>query len=225
MRHLLAFALLSLLALPSAPAAEGTGAIAPGKNLPGTFHPYNVTARPAEVEPDDEETDPKLKKLFKKTAFSPRGKYHCLVSEYDLDPVVMIVARNLEDNKALASMLKSLEALVSKNSLLRLRAFVVFQNDDLANVVKDDDKRADLAKKIQTIADDQKLSGVVLTLAGKDDLAKYKLDDKAALTAILYKGLKITASHVLSKDKLEKEGSPEVQAILKDVTGKLLADK
>src|SRR5436190_21896690 len=164
MRLLLLVVLCGLIVLSCrrATSAEGTGPIAPGKDVPATFHPYNVTARIPDKEDDDEKPDPKA---AKKKTYDSKGKYHCLISEYDLDPVVMLVARNAEDNKALAALLKKLDDAVAKNRLNRLRAFVVYQNDDLANVVKDDDKRGELAKKVQKVADDQKLQHAVLTLA------------------------------------------------------------
>src|SRR5262245_53783258 len=86
--------LAAVLVSARAPSAEITkGPLAAGKNVPGTFHPFNVTARvipPEEMEStedeDKEKEKEKEKEKAKKPTYTSKGKYHCLVSEYDLDP-------------------------------------------------------------------------------------------------------------------------------------------
>ena len=88
---LMAGSVFLLIAL-AVTAEEPTG-IEVGKNLPGSFQPYNVNvAVPLAEEP---EPDPK-DKGEKRPKYTSKGKFHCLVSEYDLDPVVMLVARGLD---------------------------------------------------------------------------------------------------------------------------------
>ena len=208
------FLCISLTAL-----AQGPTGVQVGKNLPGSFQPYNINAAiPLAEEPEDPKADgPKRPK------YTSKGKFHCLVTEYDLDPVVMLVARGLEDNAALGDLLTKLDAALDRNKLNRLRCFVVFQADDL-NVVEDDEKRNEMSKKLEKLVLDAKLTRVVVTLAGKDDLAKYKLEPKA-LTAILYNRLRVEAIHPIDKDKLDVIASPEVKAILTDVGKKLGATR
>jgi hypothetical protein len=223
---------LAVAVVPALPSAEITkGPLAPGKNVPGTFHPYNVTARvipPEEMEPaeEDEDADKKEKQKekakTKRAPYTSKDKYHCLVTEYDLDPVVVLFARDLEGDKGFQDLLKKLEEACTKHRLARLRCFVVFLPDKLANVSAQDDERGEAIKKIEKLQDALKLTNVVLTLAAKSDVAKWGLDDAAALTAVMYRNLRIMASRTVARDELEKEDSPAVADLLADVTGKLL---
>ncbi len=203
--------------------AEESGPLVAGKNVPGSFHPYNVTARLfAKVDPaDDEEADVKVKKAD----YTTKGKFHCLVTEYDLDPVVMLFARNLEDNAAFRDLLTKLDAAIDRNPSVRMRSFVVFIPDDITDVVAEDEKRAEAEKRIQKVADDLKLKNVVLTLASKSDVAKYALDDTSALTAVVYKQLRIEGVHKILRDKLDKADADTVKPIMKDVAEKLKATR
>jgi hypothetical protein len=210
-----------------APSAEiKKGPLAAGKDVPGAFHPFNVTARtipPEELEAvaEDDKEKEKEKEKDKKPAPTSRGRYHCLVSEYDLEPVVMLFAHGLDDNEAFRDLLKKLDEACTKHRPDRLRAFVVFLYDDLTNVATQDEKREELIKKIEKVQDALKLSNVVLTLGCKPDLKKYALPE-AALTVVMYRNLKVQASRALSRDDLNSADSAEIKAVLDDVTGKLL---
>ena len=193
-----------------------------GKNIPVTFQPYNVNSAVPLVE--EPEGDPRAKE-GKGPKYTSKGKFHCLVTEYDLDPVVMLVARGLEENAAFRDLLTKLDAALDRNKLARLRCFVVFQTDALADAITQDNQRDDLAKKLDKIVLDAKLRNVVVSLAGKDDLAKYKLDPTTALTAILYKKLRIEAIHKIGADKLEVVDGAEAKAILAEVGTKLGATR
>jgi hypothetical protein len=236
MRPLILLAVFAIALAGSTRSAEITkGPMKAGQNLPGSFHPYNVNARiipPEELEEADREEKDKEKDEEKHTT---KGKFHCLVTEYDLNPVVMLIARGLDDSEGFKELLKKLDAAIANNRLRRLRAFVVFLDDSLKNVVTEDDPRVELAKKAQKIIDDLKLENVVLTLAGvggedkmknvsKADLAKYQPDSSAPLTAVLYKNLKIQTSHTFKDDELAKADSPAVKTIL-EATAKMLKPK
>ncbi len=196
---------------------KGEGA-AVGKNVPGTFNPFNVTARIVPMaEPDEKGKGEKTPRP------DTKGKFHCLVTEYDMDPVVLLVLRDADEAAGVKSLLKKLDAAIGRNSGARLRAFVVCHFDGLVNVVTQDERRAELAEKLTKLAEDLKLKGVVLTLAAPADLAKWKLDTKAAANVILYRRLKVEAVHDLSRDKLEKEEDAALDAVLADVKDKLKA--
>jgi hypothetical protein len=213
---------LSLVVVGTMRSAEESGPLVVGKNVPATFHPYNVTARlDVKDEADEEDADVKVKKV----PYTTKGKFHCLITEYDLDPVAMLFARNLEDNPAFRDLLVKLDAAIERNPSVRMRSFVVFIADDIADVVADDDKRSEAEKRIQKVADDLKLKNVVLTLASKSDVAKYALDDATALTGVLYKQLRIEAVHKVARDKLDKADADAVKAIMKDVVEKLKATR
>lgn len=192
--------------------AQEKASLKAGSNIPGTFHPYNVTQR---IDPEPE-PGPGDKVGPSRPAERPtKGKYHCLVTAYDLDPVVLLVARNLDDNEAFRDLLKKLDAAVARHRVARLRCFVVGLYDDLTDVLKQDDKRDELAARLEKLSGDLNLKGVVLTLASPSDLAKYNLDESAALNVLLYRQLKVAEVKNLSRDKLDKADNPELEAILK----------
>jgi len=194
------------------------------QNVPGSFHPYNVTAReksPEELEEADKEAmekgEGKDKEKYAEERYSSEGKFHCLVTEYDLDPVVMLfAARGLNDSEGFKELLTKLDAACTKYRVRRLRAFVVFRVDGATDVTKDDEKRKELATEISNLAKDLKLKNVVLTLDTDADLAKYKLG-KSALTAVLYRALRIRNSHTFERDELDKKDAPAIGALMKDV--------
>jgi hypothetical protein len=193
-------------------AAQDKGpALAVGKDLPGTFHPYNITARAVPIL-DDPGKD-------KKGPVAPpatKGKFHCLISEYNLDPVILFFARGLEDNKAFAATLKTIDQAIEKQPGLRLRCFVVFLDKGLTKVMEEDTTRAKLVKKIEGAFAGSTPKQVVLTLAGTDDVKKYDLDATMPLTAVLYQKLRVKALHKIHKDGLASESSAALQAVLKD---------
>lgn len=73
---------------PSAPELP-TGLRIDG-NLPSSFQPYNVNAVASLSEEPDEPSKAK-------SSYTSKGKFHSLVTEYDLDPVVMLVVKGLEE--------------------------------------------------------------------------------------------------------------------------------
>lgn len=216
MRHWFPLLLLVLPAVARS-AQDANDPLAVGKSLPSTFHAYNVNV----VEPAAEEVvDDKAK--TKRAPYSTKFKYHCLVSEYDLDPTVMLLVRGTDGTDALKDLLKKLDKAIEDNRrFVRLRAFVVFAQDDLSNLTEEDEKRDAAAKKLEAFADDLKLRHVVVALAAKPDLEKYKLGD-AALTAVLYKKLKIAATHRFAMDKVDDAA---VKAVMTDLKDKLGAKK
>ncbi len=203
-------------------AGEANNPLAPGNNLPGTFTPYNVTEAvpPATTEPDTKDKAPSKHKI---EAHSTKGKFHSLISEYDLEPVVMLFAKgSLADDAAFGKLLQGLDAAIERNRKgARLHAFVVFLFDDLTDPLTQDDKREEHARRLERLAQDLKLRSVVLTLAGKPEVAKYRLADDAALTAVLYRKLRIAATHKAAADKIDEAA----KAIMADVAGKLGASR
>jgi hypothetical protein len=210
------------VAPPQPAAADPADVLAPGKNLPGTFHPFNVNAA---VPPEEIPVETTEKTKSKLPPYSTRQRFHCLISEYDLDPTVMLLVRVSEDNPALRALLTKLDAAINRNRrVVRLRAFAVFLHDDLTDVVTQDDKREEYARALDRLADDLKLRHVVLALAAPSDLAKYRLGDDA-LTAVLYKKLKIVSSYRVPRDKLDSADAPVVKAVLADAAAKLGATR
>src|SRR5262249_44559962 len=204
------------------------GPLAAGKNLPGTFHPYNVTAREKtaeELEEADkdamEKGEGKDKEKYTEERYTSEGKFHCLVTEYDLDPVVILFAHGLHDSEGFKELLTKLDAACTKYRVRRLRAFVVFLVDGATDITKDDGKRKELAAEVSNLAKDLKLKNVVLTLDTDSDLAKYKLG-KWALTTVRNRALRIRNSHTFERDELDKKDAPAIGALMKDVEKQLV---
>ena len=215
------FALLLALLLTATaqPADKVADPFAPGKNLPGSFHPFNVTA----VLPSDTEPEEKKGPGSPAEKYNTRNKFHCLISEYEYDPVVLLLVRGLEENAALRDLLEKLDGVIERNrKKVRLHAFVVFTDNELTNVLTQDEKREALVPAIARLAEDLKLRHVVLTLAGKEDLARYPLGDNS-LIALLYQRLRIEAVHRVPSDKTDSALPQAVKSILADVANKFKA--
>lgn len=157
--------------------------LAVGKDLPGPFHPYNVTG-------------------------AHKDHYHCLVTQTSLDPVVIIFVRDTVYSESLKSLEEALDTRIEKNPNVRLSSFTVFMSDDLPKVVEDDDKRDKLAEDLRNNAKD--LKHVVFCLDGKADLENYNLDENAWATVVLVKKYKVTALYPLTKEKLNAEKVDEI---------------
>jgi hypothetical protein len=208
MRHLLGgvFAGLALLAVAADPPAESNKSIPPQPsreppNLPGPFHPYNVTG-------------------------PHKDHYHCLVSEHGLDPLVLVFARDLEVGEPMKALLSNLDTAIDQNPNARLAACVVFLPESLPEAIgttdKNDDEREALAQKVADIAEGLKLKHVVLCLDSKRDVEKYRLDDEAAVTVILCNKYQVLSRHSLAMDKMTDEA---VKQIMAEVASKLGAKR
>jgi hypothetical protein len=174
---------------------EAPGPLKAGANLPGPFLPYNVTG-------------------------PYRGRLHDLVSQYNLDPVVLIIARGPDLNDAVRGLLTQLEGLIAANPKVSLRVFVVFVSDDLPEVVgtspESDDRREEMAAKLDDLARGLKLDHVVLSLDGRADVEKYLSGDKA-VTVVLYRNLKVVDSWPLDRNQLT---DATVKQLLAEITAK-----
>src|SRR5262249_25048667 len=167
-------------------------------NLPGVFHPYNVTG-------------------------PYKGHFHCPISEHGLEPMVMIFHKNVEFDAPLPDLLKKLDAAIEKNPDVRLGSFVVFLPDDLPELVgtndENDDTRLKLEKKVEQAGADMKLKHVVLCLDSKDDVEKYNLRDNDLVTILLYNKLKIVAKFALPKSEFTGAAVEKILAAVADKLG------
>jgi hypothetical protein len=212
--------LTSLLALAADPPAspgkkdslplesKAGSPLQPGLNLPGAFHPFNVNG--------------------------PRkGTFHCLVSDHGLHPGVMIFTRDLEPSDTFKELLQKLDNVIEKNPNVRLGVYVVFVPNDLDDVAanagksneeasKNDDLRETEAAKIEALAKAAMLKHVILALTHKGDLEKFKLDEGADYTVLMYRKYFIQASDAFDKSKLTAE---KVDSILKTLGDKLGATR
>jgi len=183
-----------------APEKGGKSPLGPGNNLPGPFYPYNVTG-------------------------PHKGHFHSFVSEHGLEPAVLVFHRGLEVSDAFKELLKQLDALLEKNARANLAGYVVFIAEDLPEVFgvndKDDDRREELAAKLEDLAKALMLKNVIVCLDSRSDVEKYALGDEAG-TVVLYRKLKIVASHPLSRDQVT---DARVKEVVGEVTEKLGAKR
>jgi hypothetical protein len=191
----LALLLCSGLALAEYQPAESGGGLKPRENLPGTFLPYNVTG-------------------------PYKGRFHCLVSDYGLEPVVMVFVHGVEISDPVKDLLKGLDEWIEKNPASRLHAFVVFVSDDVPELLTSDDKRTELANGLENQANGLMLKNVVVTLDSPKDVEKYDLGDSAA-TAVLYRKYRVESVHRMSKT----DAKAEVDKILAELDVKVKAPK
>jgi hypothetical protein len=187
-------AILLVAAAPQEKPAAQKGSLKPGDELPDPFQPYNLNGK------------------FK-------GRFHCLICQHGLNPVAAVFVRGTDNLEGVGSLLQALEAAVKnkKNEKARLAAFAIFVDEQLPDVVGNDDKREELAKKLDDLAG--KLDRVTVALEGKVNLEKYHLDPDADATLLLYNNLKVVEVKPLMKAKLTKESVP---ALVNDIVAKLV---
>jgi hypothetical protein len=168
-----------------------------GKDLPGPFHPYNVTGKRA-------------------------GDFHDVLSEQGLDPIVLIFVRGTQEGDPLKKLLAGLDSVVEKNSKTRIAVAAVFLSEDLKDVVKNDDLRKKYVEKLETVKTDAKLNNVILCLDNADGPKEYALNADAEVTVLVCNRLKVVANFAFPKGGLKAEN---VDAIMAEVKEKLGAAK
>lgn len=177
----------------SVPAEEGRGALKPGSDLPGPFHPFNVTGE-------------------------RKGFYQCQICRIAFDPGVMIVKRGVSANAALRTLLTGLDKQIQENPRARLNGFVVFLTDEKTTPILDEEKRAALTQTLEDLAKELNLRHVVVTLAAPKELTKYDIPQNGDLTVLLFRRYLIEASEVWP----EQVEEAQVQVFLKTVAEKAL---
>jgi ribosomal protein L29 len=168
----------------------------PGGDLPGPFQPYNITGKERH-----------------------RGKFHCLVSEHGLNPVVAVFVRGSDVSEPVMKLLEKLDEAVARNEKIRLGSFVVFMSEALTDVVKEDDQREKESAEIN-----DKTNKLKFVAAALDSLAAikplYKLDDQAEVTVVVYNKYKVLLARAFPKEGLKDE---ELQKLLDDIEAQLAA--
>jgi len=192
MRYYLVAILMTALAQPAkAPVFPEAGS-----DLPGPFYSFMATGK-------------------------KKGKYHCLVTEHDLNPVVMVMVKGVEITEPLKYLLVKLDNAVDRNPNSRLASFFIFHSDKLKNLARDDilgnpegeepkrKIREEMEKKIEDIARDANLKHITLALDITDRLLKYKADT-ADVVVLLYNRYRVVSFHALKKDALTEAKAKEI---------------
>jgi hypothetical protein len=158
----------------------------PGQVLPGPMQSWNVTGEHA-------------------------GSLHCLVCEYGLQPVVLVVAREPpERGGSLANLLKKLDEAVERHRDQRLASFVVFLSPD----VKQTDSRDALARRLGDLARALELKHVVFCLYDAAGPRGYAVNPRVEITVVLYRDQTVLANSAFERDRLTDK---DVEAILAGV--------
>jgi len=214
---LLAFSLSASAADPPAdekkkedpPEKSSSAPLMAGKDLPGAFHPFNVTG-------------------------SRKGHFHCPVSENGLNAGILVISRDLELTDPVKDLLQQLDNVVEKNPNVKMGVCWVYIPDELPEFTpemfpdimerkkqadKVDDKREELSAKIEEIAKQTMLKNVVLALTNKNDLKAYSLPDNATYTIVIYHKYEVQAVESLERDKLTAEKVSEIIKLIGDKLG------
>jgi hypothetical protein len=202
--------LVALLA--AAPAGETfKSGLQKGDLLPASFAPFNING--------------------------PRqGRYHCLVCEYGLDPVVLVFVREPAKGKepakddgeaksdAVGELLKKLDDAVARHDKASLHAFAVFLSPDARSSITDpkeddpgklvDEANARRALDARLTARAENLKNVVLTHALPDGPKGYLINPKAEVTIVFYQRLKVLANFAFKEGEVRSEN---IDAVLKTV--------
>lgn len=158
-----------------------------------------------------------------------KGKYHCLVCDYALYPVVLVFAREPEDKDkeaALNALLKRLDDAAIEFKKHQLRAAVVFLSADAqssaTNPAETDPKKlveeaknrdALYARLADRAAAFKSVDVAVFPTPGPKD---YDLDPKAEVSVVFYNKLRVVASRAFAPGKLSEEEVDKVLAKVKE---------
>jgi hypothetical protein len=148
-----------------------------GKDLPGPFHPFNVTGKEAD-------------------------NFHCVVCTNGLEPVVLVFVRNSELGGDLKQLLVDLDKAIATDAKARISAAAVFLFDDLKNVVTDDVNRKKFAEKVALLnAAPAKLDHIVLALDSADGPKDYGISPEAKVTVLITSRLQVVAKFVYTDER------------------------
>jgi hypothetical protein len=180
-----------------------------GELLPGPFDAFNINGKKA------------------------KGRQHCLVCEYGLNPAVMIFAREPEGGKVepLASLLGKLDEAIARHAEeYKLGAAVVFLSPDARdssnNAGEQDPKkivdeaiaRDALVKRLQQRAD--KLKSVVVAYYPAEGPKDYKINAAAEVTVLFYVKHKVLANFAFAPDKMTAADVAKIMSTVEESLSK-----
>jgi hypothetical protein len=217
MRRCLLCALLLLPALAAdtlqdekkaPPAKKKVPPLTPGSDLPGSLHPFVVTG-------------PFIAKLQQQAQNKEKvdGRFHCPLAEHGLNPMVLLVVKDLRFPDAFKELLSRLDNAIEKNPSVRLGATVIFLSDDLTDPVTEDDRRAALAEQLRGLAGALKLKNVALALDGPTDVERYDTEKDAAYQMVLARRYKVAAYEAVARDKLTPEKVQQLMGLVAEKLG------
>jgi hypothetical protein len=128
-----------------------------------------------------------------------KGKKHCLYCENGPNPVAVVFAR--EATPEVAKLLKQLDEATVKNSKAEMGSFAVFCND-----------KDGLDKALVKLAEDQKLTKLVLSIDNPAGPKGYDISKDAEVTVVLYTDHQVKANHSFGKGALNDAAITKIVA-------------
>src|SRR5262249_50398942 len=129
----------------------------------------------------------------------------CLYCQNGPNPVAMVFARDVSPQ--LVTLVKKLDACTAKNSGCDMGSFVVFLNDEEG-----------LDKRLKSMAEEQGLKHIVLSIDNPQGPQKYKVARDADVTVVLYTGHTVKANHAFKKGQLKDKDIDRVVADVRKIT-------
>jgi hypothetical protein len=164
-----------------------------------------------------------------------KGRYHCIVCEFGLDPVVLIFAQERPEGheKALDDLLNRLDQAVARDPDHYLHAAVVFlspaarssatetkdqQTTKAEELVQQAKARRELLARLQPLAD--KLKHITVAIHPEPGPEGYPLSPKAEVTVLLYLKHQITTGFTFPKGGLNDKAAAEIVDKANDLLGR-----
>jgi len=157
-----------------------------------------------------------------------KGKFHCLVCDYALNPVVLVFAREPEEGKdaTLNALLKRLDDAANEFKKHQLKSAVVFLSAD-AQSSATNPAEADPKKLVEEAKNREALyarladraaafKGVDVAVFPAPGPKDYDLDPKAEVSVVFYNKLRVVASRAYSPGKLSEEEVDKILAKVKE---------
>jgi len=183
-------------------------------SLSGMLEAADIKSGPQPGTKDNPKLLPGSFEILSVTPEKNAGRFHCPVSDFGLNPAVLIFTRSEPDagNKALAMLLKELEARILKHPEVQFNVCVVFLNDGGYREALEN-KSEDLPKAIefkdqrqQKIKDFAKTVGIQQIALGIDSVAgpeQYDLNKDADWTVLICNRLEVKGNFAFAKELAE----------------------
>ncbi len=197
-----------------------------GTYLPRAFHPLNINGKFG-------------KEVNEKGEVVHQGRYHCLVCEFGLNPVILVFAREKKDekNEVLVKLLQEIDKAIAEDRDGALKGFVVFlspyarssvteANLDELKKTSDPQKlnaealyRDELLQQLEGYA--AGLKNVIVAAYPAEGPEDYNLSDKAEITVLLYQRHKVRENFAFAPGTMTDD---DVTMIMNHVRG-LIGEK
>lgn len=175
-----------------------------GDVIPGPFDALNINGRKA------------------------KGRQHCLVTDFGLNPTLLVFAREPGEGKdgPLAALLGKLDESVAKHiDDHYLGSAVIFlspdarssantDEQDLDKIMKEAGAREALVKRLDERA--EKLKHVILAIYPEEGPKGYALNPKAEVTVLFYVKHKVLANFAFPEGKLTEEDADRIVKTVDD---------